>query len=325
MTAASSSALKKAAPNPVKKPWIVIVGPTGVGKTQVAEVLAELLKTDIIVADSRQIYQGMDIATGKPSLISQKRVARHLIDLIPPEQFFSAGAYQKKAETFITEREKAGEQILIEGGSGLYLKALLYGLWEGPPADWAYRKHLTIQEKEDGEGTLHRLLSLLDLEASLAIHPRDLPKIIRALEVHHLTGRTLTEIHREDRGQRSLNTPHFIFGLRRDRDVLYRRIEARIDTMMGEGLVQETERLLASGLSLSLPSMRGLGYRQIIPTLLGERSLDESVLILKQETRRYAKRQMTWYKADQNVRWLDVDESESAAETAERITADFLA
>lgn len=323
MSPVSSSGSEKASSNPVKKPWIVIVGPTAVGKSGVAEALAEALQSEIVVADSRQIYQEMDIATGKPGLASRRRVPRHLIDLIRPDQLFSAGAYQKEAKTMIVRMEQDGKQILIEGGTGLYVKTLLYGLWAGPSADWNYRNHLANEEKERGDGTLHRLLSKVDPEAGHMIHPRDLPKIIRALEVHHLTGRPLSEVHKEDRAQRQMETSHFVIGLRRDRNNLYRRIEARIATMLSDGLIEETERLLASGLSPSLPSMRGLGYRQIISYLIGERSFDEAVSILKRDTRRYAKRQMTWFRADPNVRWLDLDEEEAASETAARIIRNF--
>jgi len=314
MTPAASSALG----DPAKKPWIVIVGPTGVGKTPVAERLAEHLHTEILVADSRQVYRGMDIATGKPDAAARRRVKRHLIDLLAPDQLFSAGAYQKTAETLIKKMEAAGDQILIEGGSGLYVKALLYGLWEGPPADWSYRKGLAKQEKEGGEGTLHRLLAAIDPEAAKAIHYRDRPKLVRALEVAHLSGRTITQAHKNDR-QRGSGREHWVFGLRRQRTALYGRIEARIERMLSEGLVDETMRLLSSGLSSTLPSMRGLGYRQIIPALLGACTMDEAVATLKRDTRRYAKRQMTWFKADPHIRWLDLEETEPPGQTMKRI------
>ena len=300
-------------------PWWVIVGPTAVGKSAVAEVLAERLQTGIVVADSRQVYRGMDIATGKPNAAARARVPRFLIDIIPPDEPFSAGRYRRAAESVIAELTQSGKTVVIEGGTGLYVKALLYGLWEGPPADRDFRSRLIQEEKDGGAGTLHRRLAGIDPDAARAIHPRDLPKLIRALEVHRLTGRPLSEIHRADEAARKSGTPRRFVGLRRERKTLYRRIEARVDAMLAQGLVEETERLLAIGLSPDLPSMQGLGYRQIVPYLQGKRSLDEAVAILKRDTRRYAKRQMTWFRADPKIHWLDLAPGETAAETAGRI------
>ncbi len=301
----------------VRKPWFVITGPTAVGKSQVTEILAQGLQTEIIVADSMQIYQGMDIATEKPSPEARRRVPRHLIDLILPDQSFSAGAYKRAAETTISEREGKGQVILIEGGSGLYLKALLDGLWEGPPADWELRSALL--EKEQEEGTLYRMLQGIDPSLAERIHYRDLRKIIRALEVHSLTGRRLSEFHEAHRHQRSQRSPFWIVGLRRDRKDLIQRIGRRVDQQVTSGLVEETEALLSSGFSRSLPSMLGLGYRQIVAYLKGECSLESAVSLLKRDIRRYAKRQMTWFRADPRIEWIDLTPDESAGETADRI------
>ena len=302
----------------VGRPWFVLVGPTAVGKTRVAEALAAGLQTDIIVADSRQVYQGMDIGTDKPTPEARRQVARHLIDLVPPDQSFSAGRYKQQAELKIAEMEAEGKGIFIEGGTGLYIKALLYGLWQGPPADWARREVLLNKEKEEGEGALHRMLSRVDPASGWRIHFRDIPKIIRALEVYNLTGRPLSEIHAEHRFEEPNPRPSWIVGLRRDRKTLYRRIEARVDDQIASGLIEETERLLSSGLSPLLPSMRGLGYKQIVPYLQGKQSLEEAVSILKRETRHYAKRQMTWFQADPRIEWIDLEE-EPAEETVDRI------
>ncbi|MFQ5781216.1 MAG: tRNA (adenosine(37)-N6)-dimethylallyltransferase MiaA, partial [Nitrospiria bacterium] len=196
------AAARSGAPVSVKRPWFLIVGPTAVGKSRVAEILAEGLHTEIIVADSRQIYLEMDIGTAKPSLEARGRVPRHLIDLISSDQPFSAGAYKRIAEEKIAEMEKEGKAILIEGGTGLYIKTLLYGLWAGPPADWRLRKALLEKEKEEGEGTLYHMLEEIDPASSGKMHLRDLPKIVRALEVNRLTGRPLSEFHTEHRRNR---------------------------------------------------------------------------------------------------------------------------
>ncbi len=302
------------------RPWLVLVGPTAVGKSAVAEILAQGLETDILIADSRQVYKELEIGTGKPDVAARKRVPRHLIDFVSPEEFFSAGAYKRKAEMLIAQMSRAGKNILIEGGTGLYLKALLYGLWNGPPADWAYREQLMAREKSEGSGTLHRDLFTLDPVSAKKIHARDVPRIVRALEVKHLTGRAISEIHSEDTAMRSKQTTsHMLIALRRDRAHLYQRIEERVEAYMGLGLLAEVERLLIAGLSEDVPAMRGLGYRQLIPHLKGLQSLDEAVSILKRDTRRFAKRQMTWFRADENIQWIDLEMGESAQETADRI------
>ncbi|VAX31974.1 tRNA dimethylallyltransferase [hydrothermal vent metagenome] len=300
--------------------WLILVGPTAVGKSAVAEILAQSFETDILIADSRQVYKNLEIGTGKPDFAARKRVKRHLIDFVSPEENFSAGAYKRKAEIHIAQMSAAGKKILIEGGTGLYLKALLYGLWDGPPADWVYREHLMAREKAEGPGTLHRDLSVLDPSSASKIHVRDVPRIVRALEVKYLTGRAISEIHAEDAAMRlKQTTPHSLIGLRRDRAYLYQRIEERVDAYMASGLLEEVERLLAAGLSGDFPAMRGLGYRQLIPHLKGLQSLDEAVSILKRDTRRFAKRQMTWFRADKNIHWIDIKVGESAIETADRI------
>ncbi len=295
----------------------IIVGPTAVGKSAVAERLAILLNADILVADSRQVYCGMDIGMDKPSPAAQQRVTRHLIDLVEPEVTFSAGAYQKAAEAKVTELREAGRPFIIEGGTGLYLRALLLGLWEGPTADWALRRQWQADEADDA-GLLHRRLVAVDPESAQAIYPADLPKIIRALEVHHLTCRPLSDWHRAHRATRP-RRPAQIIGLRRERGELYRRVEARIDQQLAAGLVEETRRF--AHLPADLPSMRGLGYRQMLPYLRGERSFDESVAILKRDTRHYVKRQMTWFAADPTVLWLDLAEDEPVNTIVERVLA----
>lgn len=302
-----------------RPPWLVLVGPTAVGKSGVAEALAASLQTDIFVADSRQVYQGMDIGTDKPTPEARRRAPRHLIDLVPPDRTFSAGMYKEQAELKIAEMEGLGKIIFIEGGTGLYIKTLLYGLWQGPPADWARREALLKKEKEEGEGTLHRMLADVDSSSARRIHFRDLPKIVRALEVYSLTGRPLSVIHAEHRFDEPDAPPSWMIGLRRDRQALYLRIDERVDGQIASGLIAETERFLSAGLSPSLQSMRGLGYKQMVPYLQGKQPLDEAVSILKRDTRHYAKRQMTWFQADPKIEWIDLEAGESAEETVERI------
>lgn len=301
-------------------PWFILVGPTAVGKSAVAEILAERFSSDIIIADSRQVYQQLEIGTGKPDQAARKRVRRHLIDFVPPNQVFSAGAYKTAAMPVIEKMLEEKKRVFIEGGTGLYLKALIYGLWEGPTADWHYREVLLKKEESEGTGTLHRELLRLDPVTGKKTHQKDVQRIVRALEVNHLTGRLLSEIHSKDAaGKSGLKTIHTLVGLRRNRDDLYRRIETRVDQYIAAGLVAEVEGLLRQGLTTEFPAMRGLGYRQIFPYLMGKQSLDEAVSILKRDTRHFAKRQMTWFCADQHIQWIDLGVDETAEETADRI------
>ncbi len=315
-----------------KRPWIVLVGPTAVGKTKVAEQIARDLKTDILIADSRQVYRGMNIGTNKPTAAEQKQIRRHLINLVPPDHPFSAGAYKKEAEAVIARLEEKKKPILIEGGTGLYIKALLYGLWEGPPRNPELRKTLLAQggnthdsfvdfmrvDPED-QARLHQMLVDLDPIAAQRIHVRDTSKILRALEVFYSTGRTLSSFHREHQSQKSPGISFLMIGLRRERSDLYARVEARVDQQIQDGLVLETKKLMQKGFSPVLPSMRALGYRQIIPCIQQERTLEETVPILKRDTRHYAKRQMTWFSADPNIEWIDLPAGESPEETFCRI------
>lgn len=313
---------KKAAarrPPPSKPPWFILVGPTAVGKSAVAERLASAVGTEILVADSRQVYLGMDIGTDKPSAAARARVPRHLIDLVPPDGPFSAGIYKRLAEAQIDRLSQEGKPVFIEGGTGLYIKTLLYGLWDGPPADWDFRDRLLQEEHEKGEGTLHRRLAAVDPAAAERIHPRDLPKLVRALEVYHRVGRPISEVHAAHRFSERPKGDYFLVGLRREREDLYRRIEQRVESQIANGLIEETARLLSAGFAPQLPSMRGLGYKQMSRYLRGEQTREEAIATLKRDTRHYAKRQMTWFRADPKIEWIDLTENEGPEETFERI------
>ncbi|MDC4223877.1 MAG: tRNA (adenosine(37)-N6)-dimethylallyltransferase MiaA [Candidatus Manganitrophus sp.] len=299
-------------------PWFILVGPTAVGKSAIAERLALALGTEIVVADSRQVYQGMDIGTDKPSAEARARVPRHLIDLVPPDAPFSAGKYKRLAEEKIAALSREGKPIFIEGGTGLYIKTLLYGLWEGPPADWDFRNRLLQEESEKG-GTLHRRLAGVDPDAAERIHPRDLPKLVRALEVYQQVGRPISEVHAAHRFAEPPKGAYFLVGVRREREALYRRIEQRVESQIANGLIEETERLLSAGFSPELPSMRGLGYKQMTRYLRGEQTREEAIATLKRDTRHYAKRQMTWFRADPKIEWIDLKPDETSEAAAERI------
>lgn len=337
-----------------KPPWLILVGPTAVGKTAVAEQMALALKTDIVVADSRQIYQGMNIATNKPKPEALQKIKRHLINQVPPHIPFSAGAYKREAEAVIATLEKEGKPILIEGGTGLYIKALLYGLVpldttnaqatsamannplppvavdQDKSVSWSLTETPLITETSEAilpattwpvgaftpAGGWDELMRVDPISAQ-KIHQKDVQKIARALRVYYQTGRTLSSFHAEHRFQSDPVPPFIMIGLRRDRATLYRRINTRVDQQFQEGLVEETKQWM--GLSPLLPAMRALGYKQIIPYLQGVRTLNEAIEHVKRDTRHYAKRQMTWFSADQNIIWIDLKEGESPEETASRI------
>jgi tRNA dimethylallyltransferase len=303
----------------LERPWLVLVGPTSVGKTKIAERIAAQLKTDLLVADSRQVYQGMDIGTNKPTPTEQQSIKRELIDLVSPGVAFTAGAYRQAAESVIARLEAMEKAIVIEGGTGLYIKALLYGLWGGPPGEIAFRQTLFMLEQKEGAGTLHRKLTEVDPESAAQIHFRDLSKIARALEVFQITGRPLSAIHAEHKQTANRPHPFVMIGFRRERSDLYARIEARIDQQFNEGLVAETKRLLDEGCLPATSSMRALGYKQVLAHLRGERTLEETISLVKRETRHYAKRQMTWFSAAPTIEWIDLRLDETADETLDRI------
>jgi tRNA dimethylallyltransferase len=252
-------------------------------------------------------------------MADQKRITRHLINLVPITASFSAGAYQSEAKRVIAKLEEEEKPILIEGGTGLYIKALLYGLWESPPKDPALRKTLLEMEDQEGEGTLHRKLSLVDSASAEKIHFKDRYKLMRALEVFYTTGRPLSSFHAEHQRQSPARPPFIMIGLRRDRDDLYRRIEARIDLQFKKGLIPEIKHLLAKQLSPELPAMRTLGVTQIISYLNGDQTREETIALLKRDTRHYAKRQMTWFSADPNVIWITLKEDDSPKEVFHKL------
>ncbi len=306
---------------PDQRKLIVILGPTGVGKSLAGVSVAEALDGEIISADSRQIYRGMDIATAKPGPEVLARVPHHLLDIVEPDEIFSAGRYREMARQVILRLYEKGKTPVVVGGTGLYIRALLYGLWQGPQARWDLRERLHEEERIFGPGHLHQRLVEMDPEAALRIHPRDLSKTIRALEVVLLTGIPLTQHHEEHRNQvRRVATGHcVIIGLRRDREDLYQQINHRVDEMVDSGLVEEVERLLRRGYHEDLPSMRGLGYRQVVGYLKGKYSLQEAIALVKRDTRHYAKRQMTWFRKECHVRWVDLAPRDEAQKVAEKV------
>ena len=299
-------------------PVIFLVGPTAIGKSQVAMLVARALKTEILTADSTQVYRGMDIGTDKPSAGARAEVPHRLIDLVDPDEPFNAGQYRRAAVFEIARLHGDGLIPLVVGGTGLYVRTLAYGLWEGPAADWELRRQWLEAEAAQGEGHLWTQLAQVDPLLAAKIHPRDRNKIVRGLEVAKQTGIPLSEWHQRH-GFLERPFPSVMIGLTMDRAALYRRIDTRVLREIQDGLVEETQRLLDMGYGEHLGSMKALGYRQMTGYLRGRYGYDEAVRRLQRDTRHFAKRQMTWFRSDPNVHWLSLDEHESADEVADRV------
>lgn len=309
MTSTHPSALSPQ-PSSREKPLIVLVGPTAVGKSRIAIPLAQALKTEILTADSRQVYRGMDIGMDKPPVAARGGVPHRLIDLVEPDQPFNVGEYRRLALVEIARLHQDGRVPLLVGGTGLYVRAIVRGLWEGPPADWAYRHRLRDHARTEGAESLYRQLVQIDPDLATRLHPRDEVKIIRGLEIYHVTGRRLSDLHREHAfAEKPFST--LMIGLTRERQELYRRVDARVDEQLAEGLVEETRRLLSQGYDRGLGSMKGLGYRQILGYLAGDVSYDEAVRLLKRDTRHFAKRQFTWFRKEPGIVWVQIQAHES--------------
>lgn len=286
------------------KPLLAIVGPTAVGKTRAAVAVARLLGGEIVSCDSMQVYRGMDIGTAKPTSAEMAGVPHHLLDVADPDHEFSVAEYQSLAAAAIQDIQRRGRLPLLVGGTGLYLRAVLHDYYlSGPGPDPAVRRRLRRLAAEGGEDALHRQLAAVDPDAAARIHPHDVKRVIRALEVYEQSGRTLTEFRRltPDRPRYD----QLLVGLQLDRTGLYQRINERVDEMMAAGLLAEVRGLLAGGCHPGLYALQSLGYRQLIQHLQGSLTLEDTVTLIKRDTRRFAKRQLSWFRREQDLHWLD--------------------
>jgi len=283
---------------------IFLIGPTAVGKSRTAILLADRLNTEIISADSMQVYKGMDIGTAKPTKEQMKVIRHHMIDIVDPTEDFSVGDYLREARKIIEELSVKGKTPLIVGGTGLYIKALTKGLFEGPKRDKDFRKRMEMEEEIHGKGYLHKRLNEIDPVGASRIHPSDLRRIIRALEVYYYEKRPITELQECKTITRAYHPIKIC--LIRKRDELYRRIEERVNRMVSNGLEEEVRGLIAKGCNEGMTSMQGLGYSHFLRYLKGEYSHDEAIRLLKRDTKRYAKRQFTWFRKEEGVQWVDI-------------------
>ena len=286
---------------------IVISGPTCSGKSGLGVELAQLVSGEIINADSMQVYRGMDIGTAKIPVSERKGIRHHLIDIVNPDEEFNAALFRQHALTIIRQLYEKGVPIIVVGGTGLYVKALLGGLFEAPPAEPSLRQALLEEWERKGPTFLYKRLSRLDKKAADSIHPMDKIRITRALEVIHLTGCPVSKLTKKhsfsDRRFHALN-----LCLSVDRKVLYNRINRRTISMINAGLIAEVESLLQMGYSPKLKPMKAISYRHIIGYLRGTWDFDEAKRLMQRDTRRYAKRQLTWFGADPEITWVDPDD-----------------
>lgn len=285
---------------------IFLVGPTAVGKTELALKLAPKIDAEIISCDSMQVYIGLDIATSKPTPPQRETVRHHLIDFIPPDQEYSVAHYQVDATKIIRELIREGKVPLVVGGSGLYFKALVDGIFEGPHKDSYLRHQLYTEAKVKGNLYLYNKLKELDYETAIKLNPNDLRRVVRALEVYYASGIPISEFKKNTVGLSS-EYEMIIFGLQRARKQLYKRIEKRVEEMFSLGLVEEIKRLKEK--KITPIAQQALGYKEVSDYLEGKLSLDETKEILKRNTRRFAKRQLTWFRADKRIQWINLDEN----------------
>jgi|SRR5690554_277754 len=289
-------------------PLIVLLGPTAVGKTEISIKLAKEINAEIISADSMQIYCYMDIGTAKVNPKQRKIVKHYMIDIIEPDENFSVASYQDMVDDIIPAIISKEKTPLLVGGTGLYIKAVVEGfLFPKMNKDRKLRERLKKIVEEKGNEYLHKKLCRIDPELGKKLHPNDIRRIIRGIEVYKITGKPLTYFKRKQKEQpdryRALK-----IGLNRKRNELYSRINQRVDQMIEHGLIEEVKGLLKKGYQTDKTAFQGLGYKEVIAYLEGDYSLDEAISLIKKRTRNYAKRQLTWFSKDKNIKWVNLSE-----------------
>ncbi|NOZ63306.1 MAG: tRNA (adenosine(37)-N6)-dimethylallyltransferase MiaA [Calditrichaeota bacterium] len=301
---------------------IFVIGPTGVGKTELSLVLAEKLgNAEIVSADSRQVYKYMDIGTAKPTPEELARIKHHFIDIKFPDEYYSAGQFGREARQTIRQLMQQNKTPLVVGGSGLYIRALADGFFEKEIFDPQVKLRLKQEISANGAEKAYERLKRIDPDGAEKIHPNDAHRIVRALEVYELTGAPLSQFQKQA-AQKAGFEPLF-FGLTRERQKLYQMIEQRVDHMLEQGLVEEVRDLRNRGYSADLNSMQTVGYREVFDYLRGDTDYDEMARLIKQHTRNYAKRQLTWFRKDERIRWVNLDEGEAKDKWLQIILAEL--
>lgn len=288
-----------------KKKLLILTGPTAVGKTALSIGLAKALNGEIISADSMQVYRHMDIGTAKITKEEMQGITHYLIDILEPTESFNVAIFQEKCKEAMDEINSKGKLPIIVGGTGFYIQSVLYDIdFSKTEIDAAYRKELEQFVKEYGEWALHKRLKEIDPASAEAIHPNNVKRVIRAMEYYRQTGERISE-HNEAQKRKESPFDFLYYVLNLPRETLYERIDARVDMMKEQGLVEEVENLLAMGCTPDMVSMQGLGYKEIIDAIEGRDSLEHAFERVKQETRHFAKRQLTWFRREKDVTWLD--------------------
>ena len=307
------------------EPVIVIAGPTASGKTTLAIELAKRINGSIVSADSMQIYRYMDIGTAKPDAAERARIMHYMIDEVNPDENFSVAKYRELALNYISKIIKEGGRPIVVGGTGLYINSLLYNInFSETICDEELRNSLKQEALEKGNRYLYEKLRAIDPEAAAKIHENDVKRVIRAIEVYTHTNRPISQHAKMSR----LEPPpynYIVFGLKWERSKLYERIDRRVDMMIESGLAAEVEKLMEMGYDKDNTAMQGIGYKEMLKYLRGEYSLEQTVYILKRDTRHYAKRQLTWFRRIKNIQWLDADENTDLGVLAENIIRQCIA
>lgn len=289
----------------MKQPLIIITGPTAVGKTEISIQLAKQINGEIISADSMQVYKHMDIGTAKINKEEMQGINHYLIDILEPEEEFNVVLFQELAKKAMEEIYQKGKIPIMVGGTGFYIQSVLYDIdFTENEKDNSYRKQLESIAKEKGSIFLHKKLSVIDPASAEKIHANNIKRVIRALEFYHQTGKKISE-HNEKEKQKESPYNFAYFVLTNDRKILYERIDKRVDNMVKHGLIQEVTSLHEKGYNKNLLSMQGLGYKEVLDYLDGVCTLEEAVYMIKRETRHFAKRQITWFKREKEVIWVD--------------------
>lgn len=298
---------------------IVIVGPTAVGKTYLSIELAKNLNSEVISADSMQIYKGMDIGTAKVTEDERQNIIHHMIDIVDPDEDFSVSDFKSNSEKIIDNLLSRGKIPVIVGGSGLYVNSLIYDLDFGyAKSDEKIREYYTNYYNEYGADALYDKLIKIDPESTEKIHKNNVKRVIRALEVYDITGKKFSELNTDIR-KASNKYNCIVIGLSMERKFLYERINQRIDEMLGKGLIDEVKALMEKGYDKNLVSMGGIGYKEIIDYIEGNTDYQETINVLKRNTRRFAKRQYTWFLKDKNIKWFSMDNLDKIDETLDNI------
>lgn len=308
----------------MKKPLLVLSGPTAVGKTALSISLAKAVGGEIVTADSMQVYRHMDIGSAKVTKEEMQGVPHHLIDVLEPTEEFNVVLFQQMARQAVEEIRGRGHIPILVGGTGFYIQALLYDIdFTENDEDTALRRSLEELAKREGPEALYERLRAVDPESCESIHAHNIKRVIRAIEFYEKTGKKISAHNREQR-QNSPSYRSAYFVLTDDRDTVYRRIDARVDLMIELGLVEEVRALQAMGCHRGMVSMQGLGYKEILSYLEGEISLEEAVYLIKRDTRHFAKRQLTWFRREKEVIWIEKNDFDHDSQKMQRFMQDFL-